>query len=300
MRGCTRGTAAALTLLLGAALLLPARTTAEEAVLFDETLRNLGYQGLPHEAVRLAEGRWQGPPAAPGSASRPQVELAGNGIARGDLDGDGREEAAVLLLESAGGSGLNTWLAIVAEREGAARNVATTLLGDRIQVMRFAIADGRVVVEAVVAGPDEPLCCPTRKVRRRFALAETELVAEEEESLGSAGLADLGGRSWRLTRSDGEAPPASAEAITLALADGKLVGSSGCNRYFTAVASEGGQQLAVGPIGSTRRACPPPVMEREQAFLSRLQGIERFSFASGKLVLAYRLEVPAPAGVARD
>ncbi|MGI9592266.1 MAG: META domain-containing protein [Myxococcota bacterium] len=259
-------------------------------MLSDETLRKLTYAGLPHEAVRLAGGRWEGPPAAPGAVSRPQVELTRKGIARGDLDGDGRDEAAVLLLESAGGSALNTWLAIVAEREGTARNVATMLLGDRIQIMRFAVADRRVVVEAVVAGADEPLCCPTRKVRRRFALADAALVADEEESLGSVGLADLGGRSWRLARSDGEAAPASDEAITLALVDGNLVGSAGCNRYFTGVTSEGGQQLAVGPIGSTRRACPPPVMEREQAFLGRLQGIERFGFASGELLLAYRLE----------
>ncbi len=81
-------------------------------------------------------------------------------------------------------------------------NVATTLLGDRFQIMRFAVEKGRVVVEAVVAGPDDPMCCPTQKLRRTLVLDGTSLTARDEP-LGSVSLADLGRSSWRLTRIDG-------------------------------------------------------------------------------------------------
>jgi heat shock protein HslJ len=270
-------------------MLLPAVGLAAGASLSDESLRNLEYRGVAEQPVELADGRWEGAPAAPGASSRPRVEIARNGVTRGDLDGDGREEAAVLLLESGGGTGLNHHVAIVAEREGVARNVATALLGDRVQIMRFSVEAGRVSVEAVVSGPDEPMCCPTRKVRWTLALAGSQLETEEEP-LGTVGLADLGGRSWQLTRLGVSEMPTSGEPITLELKDGQLVGSAGCNRYFSDAKSEGGLDLALGPAGATRRMCAPEVMENEATFLERLQQVDRFGFVMGDLVLSYRLD----------
>jgi heat shock protein HslJ len=269
-------------------MLFPAAGQAAGGAPSDETLRNLEYRGAAEQPVTLADGRWQGVPFAPGGAERPRVELARNGIARGDIDGDGRDEAAVLLLESGGGTGMNHYVAVVAERDGAPRNVATALLGDRVQIMRFSVEAGRVVVEAVVSGPDEPMCCPTQKVRWTLVLAGSQL-EKAEEPLGTVGLEDLGGRPWQLTRLDVSETPASGEPITLERKDGQLVGSAACNRYFTDVKSEGGLDLALGPVGATRRMCAPEVMKDEAAFLERLQQVDRFSFVMGDLALSYRL-----------
>ena len=268
-------------------MMLPGAGQAAGDPLSDETLRDLEYRGVAERPVTLDDGRWQGAPYAPDSASRPRVEIARNGIVRGDLDGDGRDEAAVLLLESGGGTGLNHYVAVVAERNGEPRNIATALLGDRVQIMRFSVEAGRLTVEAVVAGPDEPMCCPTQKVRRTLVLAGSQL-EDTRETLGSVGLEDLGGQLWQLTRLDSSETPASGEPITLELKDGQLVGSAGCNRYFTAVKSEGGLDLAVGPVGATRRMCAPEVMKDEGAFLERLQQVDRFSFVMGDLALSYR------------
>ncbi len=133
------------------------------------------------------------------------------------------------------------------------------------------------------------MCCPTQKIRRTLALAGSELDAKEE-TLGSVSLADLGRHSWRLTRLDVAETPESGESITLELKDGRLTGSAGCNRYFSDVTSDGGQQLSVGPVGATRRMCLPEVMKDEGAFLQRLQGVDRFSFVLGDLALSYRAD----------
>jgi len=52
--------------------------------------------------------------------------------------------------------------------------------------------------------------------------------------------------------------------------DDRIVGWGGCNRYFATVRS-GLKYFEVGPIGSTRRICPPAVMEQEEGFFAALQ-----------------------------
>jgi heat shock protein HslJ len=255
----------------------------------DAVLASLTYRGVLEEPVRLQDGRWLGEPFAPGAASRPRVELARNGVVRGDLDGDGRDEAAVLLLESSGGTGLQHHVAVVAGGEDAARNVDTVGVGDRIQVMRFAVEEGRVVLDAVEAGPDDPMCCPTLKMRRRIAL-QGEALAVEREPLGPVGVEDLGGRTWSLTRLDVTEGRQSDAPITLSFEEGRLAGSAGCNRYGTELTSRGGQQVEVGAIAATRKMCPPDVMADEQGFLARLGRVERFGFVLEDLALSYRLD----------
>ena len=66
--------------------------------------------------------------------------------------------------------------------------------------------------------------------------------------------------------------------------DGVVGGSSGCNR-FTGTYSHKDDELTLGPLASTRMACPPEVMEREQQFLTML-GKARYAEADHlKLIL---------------
>src|SRR5438270_132957 len=82
--------------------------------------------------------------AAPGSAARIVVRLA-DVAAFGDLDGTGGLDAAVVLIGSGGGSGTFVELAAVLNDAGAARPVATTLLGDRILVREVTVQDRTIV-----------------------------------------------------------------------------------------------------------------------------------------------------------
>jgi heat shock protein HslJ len=54
--------------------------------------------------------------------------------------------------------------------------------------------------------------------------------------------------------------------------DGKVGGSTGCNR-FNGSYSQDGYALTIGTPATTRRACLPDVMKREQQFLVMLDQV---------------------------
>lgn len=63
--------------------------------------------------------------------------------------------------------------------------------------------------------------------------------------------------------------------ITLAFTDdGRVAGSTGCNRY-AGQAYLDGDVVTVSAVRSTRRACPPSLMEQEQRFLAALGAAAR-------------------------
>ena len=92
-------------------------------------------------------------------------------IALGDMDGDGAGDAAVLLAVSGGGSGTFHELAVLINRGGKAVYAATKRgLGDRNIVDSLSIVRRIAAIDMKVPGPGDPLCCPSKKVRWKFAL----------------------------------------------------------------------------------------------------------------------------------
>ncbi|MCB0173146.1 MAG: LysM peptidoglycan-binding domain-containing protein, partial [Anaerolineae bacterium] len=79
---------------------------AETSVLTIDQLANATYTGIyDDQEVTLTDGQYEGEPFVEGGASRPTVNFNPNDVAFGDLNGDGVEDAAVLLSENSGGSG---------------------------------------------------------------------------------------------------------------------------------------------------------------------------------------------------
>lgn len=65
----------------------------------------------------------------------------------------------------------------------------------------------------------------------------------------------------------------------------RVAGFTGCNRFFgTYVAGEDGS-LELGPLGVTRMACPPKVMEVETAMLQALERAERYELRANELLV---------------
>lgn len=289
-----------------AGLLAAAGTLAAADDPLLEQLRNATYPGLSGGPVTLRDGRFTGEPFVPGGASRQVVTLAPGLIARADLTGDGREEAAVILVESSGGTGSFVYLAAVGLGEGGAAGIGTVLLGDRVQVRGLTAALGVITVDTVVAGEEDAAAQPAEKVQRTFALGSEGLLETAAEPQGPLALADLDGSAWRLReiQAAGDAGGAPASA-TVEIAGGRLSGHGGCNRWFAEVTDAGRGQVSVGPVGATRMACPEAVMEAEQRFLGLIAQVEWFGFGLGELILGtpegvLRLD-PAPprAGEAR-
>lgn len=91
--------------------------------------------------------------------------------ASGDLDGDGRDDLAVILATSTGGSGLFRDLYVLRRAPGLPLRVSPpAALGDRVVVNALRIERDTVVVDLVVQDGNDPLCCPTLPVTYRFRL----------------------------------------------------------------------------------------------------------------------------------
>jgi heat shock protein HslJ len=93
----------------------------------------------------------------------------------------------------------------------------------------------------------------------------------------------LAGTSWVLSDLNGAAPM--AEATLQFDAEGRLAGTTGCNRYSGGYSAEG-TSLAVGQLISTKMACMADgVMQQETNFLGALGQAASYSIAGDTLTI---------------
>ena len=256
-------------------------------------LENLTYKdiGTEESAVTLTDGEWQGQPFVDGGASRPRVGLVRDFLLSGDLNGNGAEEAVVVLWSNSGGSGTFDYLAAVGrDKSGTALNLATAALGDRVKIRSANIdAGGMVIINTIQAGPDDAACCPGQKFERTFMLDQNALNEVSSKNQGRQSLADLASVKWVLTHFDrNDALPDGVE-VTLNFDADRISGKSACNQYGGSV-TEGkmpGELTVNMPMISTMMACPPPADEIEQRYLVALQAVTQYSFLAGKLALSW-------------
>lgn len=140
-----------------------------------ESLRNMYYrsEGTRSGRVLVTDGRYEDP------EGHVWVTMLDN-IAWGDVTGDGKSEAVVVLGTNTGGSGVFHSLALVADVEGVPSNIAIAQLGDRIKLKGLSIEDGDVTVEMVTHGPGDPMCCPTKPVTRVYRYDGAALQLERQ------------------------------------------------------------------------------------------------------------------------
>lgn len=248
-------------------------------------LKETTFTGVTDQPVTLDDGRWEGEPFAEEGASRPRVGLVEHFRLTGDLDGDGQEESAVILWESAGGSGTRFYLAATGRHNDHVENLATVFIGDRVQVRAGRVAGDRVILDLIEAGPDDAACCPTQKATKTWALGPEGLSIVSTEITGTLSVTDLTGPEWVLVELGRDQPIDDGVEITLSFEDDRAAGAGGCNRYFGSVNSEAPGELRFSGMGATRMACPEPAMDVEQRYLSTLAGASSYSFLAGRLVL---------------
>jgi len=174
-----------------------------------EALKNATYPSQLEEGstITLTNGRYEGEPFVEGGASRPVVILV-EPVAFGDLDGDGVEDAAVILAANAGGSGTFISLEAVRNEGGEPVHLANYLLGDRVQIESLAtvspvgsnhrVEGGQILLEMITHGPSDPMCCPTQQVVQTYALRGDELVQTSTQNISTdpATAPDIVGTVW--------------------------------------------------------------------------------------------------------
>jgi heat shock protein HslJ len=257
-----------------------------------DALRNAEYRGIQEQSpVILVDGRWEGPPSAPGGASRPTVTFVSDFVITGDLDEDGEPDAAVLLAGSGGGTGENIYLAVVTREDGRLVNKATALIGDRVKIRAGRCEDGRVVLDLLRAGPADALCCPGELATVSWILKDASLETVADEATGRLSLDVLAGTECVLSGWSAEEPASDQFAVTLVYEENRFAGSNGCNRYQMSVQpGEGPGELAVGPAMSTKKFCQGPEGEAEARFMSRIGGAQKFGFLAGRLAISYEFD----------
>jgi hypothetical protein len=97
-------------------------------------------------------------------------------IAFGDLNNDGAEDAAIVLSENVGGTGFFMTVVAVLNQGGTPHQGPSRFLDDRAQLVGMVIIGGRIVVDAVIHGFQDPMCCPNNPVVESLRLIGDRLI----------------------------------------------------------------------------------------------------------------------------
>jgi hypothetical protein len=130
---------------------------------------------LERSTVTLANGRAERE-AAPGSATKVVTSLTDR-RASGDVDGDGRADAVVVLTHQPGGSGTFYYVAALLNTSAGVTATPAILLGDRIMVNALRLDGRAIVVELLDRAAGQPLTAsPTVASTKRFEVDRGALV----------------------------------------------------------------------------------------------------------------------------
>lgn len=90
--------------------------------------------------------------------------------------------------------------------------------------------------------------------------------------------------TWRLVDLAGSEALVDPPATLTFSEDGKIAGSGSCNRFFgTAKVASGSIEIA--GLGSTKMACPEPIMGQEQRYFEALSGATRYEVEGSQLTI---------------
>ncbi len=110
------------------------------------------------QAVRLVDGRAL-TEILPGAASKTITRVFGQPV-YGDLDGNGETDAALVLVQTGGGSGIFYYAAAALNAEGAWRGTSAVFLGDRIAPEDITIKEHLIIVTYSDRRRDDPMTAP--------------------------------------------------------------------------------------------------------------------------------------------
>lgn len=97
-------------------------------------------------------------------------------IILGHLSHNQTKDAAVIYAYNTGGSGFFMMLCAVINDQGQPKNIALADLGDRVKINSLSIHAGKIIIDMVTHGPNDPACCPTVKKIATYVLVGNKLV----------------------------------------------------------------------------------------------------------------------------
>ena len=249
-------------------------------------LRAATVTGIYEEPVELVGGRYQSEPLVEGSPVRRSLVLVPYLHHTGDLDGDGEEEVAAYLEENSGGTGHFLHAALFELQGDSLVTTSTHWIGDREQIRRSRLEGRTVVLDLIAHGPNDPGCCPNQLQRRHLTVNDAGRFEERREVLGEASADVLDHTAWVLRGFEYLGEPVEIE-VTLRFEGERIFGSAGCNRFEATFVTPRRRELQIRHPISTKKMCPPEVMEVEDRFLALLPHVTQWNFLAGRLALLY-------------
>jgi len=94
----------------------------------------------------------------------------------GDLDGNHAADATVIIGFNYGGSGMMIAVYAVIGTEGKPMITKPVVLGDRVMVNSVRIVSGKIILDTLTHGPDDPSCCPSVKKILSYRVSNGKLI----------------------------------------------------------------------------------------------------------------------------
>ncbi len=127
-----------------------------------------------HPTVKLVNGEYHAGTA--GSSDYADVLVVPDFIALGDINGDGQGDAAILLSENYGGSGVFVSLIPILNQGGQPVQAGSgARIDDRPKMTALQIQDGRINFTGSIHGPNDPMCCAAQGVVESYGLTKAGL-----------------------------------------------------------------------------------------------------------------------------
>lgn len=201
---------------------------------------------------------------APDSVSKTITRYFGND-AFGDLNGDGKEDVAFLLMQNSGGSGTLFYAVVALRTETGYMGTNAVLLGDRIAPQSTTIEDGMVITNYADRKPGESFTTrPSVGITKYLKIMDGKLIEVND-------ISQITNREWKwvnVQMNDGALiSPKKVDAFTITFTeDGSFSGTTDCNNFFGMYEMDD-NKLSFGTIGSTKKACEG---SQESEFLNYL------------------------------
>lgn len=153
------------------------RERDEEEELTLEALKNAKYYCKACAGwVELQDGYYLEEKEESGMLFRHETWLSEDIVVYGDLDNDGKEDAAVIIVSNFGGSGVFVELVVMINDKGNPLYLDSEILGDRVIINSIVIESSEIILALIILGPDDPMCCPTLEKIAKYKVSGNKLI----------------------------------------------------------------------------------------------------------------------------
>lgn len=215
----------------------------------------------------------------------------------GDLNGDGIRDAAVMLVNTPGGSGTFYYAVLVLSKNDTYLATNALLLGDRIAPQTITIENGRALYNYAERKAGEPMTTQPSMGKSFYVQYDTTTNTIGEWVKNFEGEADirtmtLEMKQWewiKIQMNDGKTvvPKKSGQFTLTFTPDKKVIIGTDCNKMSGTYTTKEGT-LIFGPLTSTKMYCED---SQEQEFAKMVNEVVRYTFTSwGELILQTKMD----------